>query len=251
MKYTDEQVELFVLGRLPKIQHDQLESELSSDMELRKRVEMERSLINSIQNLAEDEQAKSSIASASNSYFEQKKAKKINNIRFVIISIASAAAIVGFILSTLFSTENPLDGAKLFAENFETAPMMEIDRSEITNLDSVLSDFYRLYQIEKFEDAIEILERNNLLINAEVKILHYAASAYLSKSVQEVNKSKSLFLEIIDRPDNIYKPVAFWNLALIALKTNDFHQAKEYLTQLDRLPSNKYSERAKTLLKSL
>lgn len=255
-KYTESYIEQYLLGQLTPEEMSAFEADVKVDDALRAEVDFQRSIVLSIQDIDTDAQTLGAIESAGERFsVKQNKsnAERKGGTRFRMITLMAAAASVALIAFAIhqFSGE-PIKSDALFAEYFEPAAMLEIERSEDSApTDTILYQAYLLYEDQNYIQSLQQFETHFEQQLPNPKNLNYAGMAALASTPQEVSKAKAYFRKILDHGDTIYKNAAHWNLALIEMKEGNIKTAKTLLKEITRAKENKYTLKAKNLLREL
>lgn len=242
MELDYEIIEKYLNGDLSAKELEDFNVKLETDNLFKQEValykEINNSLKNKYQHKEKEENLKQSLDKMGTKYF-QKEAQKKKSLPFkrYLLRISSIAAII---IISFFLLKPQTSLYDQFAEHANLEIQVKGDNDEI------LLNASKLYNSEKYSEAIPLLEEY-LRLNPEDTEIQISLGIALLESNK--NEDAIVIFEHVNSQNNIFKNKAIWYLALANIKLDHKEESKKYL---ESIPAESfYYKKAQKLLKKL
>lgn len=162
--------------------------------------------------------------------------------RLLIIAILVSIALGAYYF---FPRKITVSNQELYAQYYSKYQIETLQRG---NDDAILKDVFDLYEDNSFDKLVNRTEAN-ALNNIPVSYRLILGISYLE--LEELEKAKLVFQNIIDNKDVVFYDQALWYKALAELKSDDKEKAKIILIEIVNDQTSDHYEEAKNLLESL
>ena len=241
MKYSDQVLDDYLMGRLSGLEMEQLEKDLEADEELISQLESRKAVLGIIDAFGDIEMMEQISAIHKKEMAVTPQPRKIRWLYTV-----AAAAVIALLLAMWFLMK-PATPETLFANYYQTYDLSFTARNN--DNDEQLAQADLLYKSQNFKKALPLFEEQYVINNASSKI--GIAIGICKIEMQQYEEALPYFAKIINQEFDIYKDQALWYTALINLKQQDLGSARPLLQDLAGNSKSHFYQQAKTLLSEI
>jgi len=163
---------------------------------------------------------------------------------YKIAVAATVLVLIGFGGFWLFNKSHQNANDKLFAAYFAPENSMFTLRSGTTNLEQPVMQGIQYYELKNYNAAVDMFIKAPENLIAKL----YGALSYME--LNEFEKAKQNFKQIIEHNDNLFIDQSEWNLGLCYIKTNDLKEARLIFEKIAK-ENSVYKTRAQKLLREM
>ncbi len=266
-----EQIEAFIAGRMSEDEKNQFEEKILADNDLRKEVDLHRSLkyaindkewfltenvkdndeVNSIKKMRRSKEyadIESKIQKIGDQYFENEVKSKKNRKWIYYVSASVAAIFIVFFIN-YYSVDQSTSSLYAQYSNWKDLPSLTVQ----SDSENILAKGEHLFFEKKYAQAIVIFstaleESSGQGQGFEPYILSYLGAAYLG--LNDYEKALLTFDEL-SNSDTVDSSKAYWYKTMVYLKHDDIQKAKNMLNLILKNERNFNFQQAKELLEEL
>ncbi len=271
-----ETIHLYLTGAMDALERQAFEAAMQADPALREEVELERILLNAIEQSGTHSEALKTIQAVqeklrAEGFFKSEKAAdtpvfhishtKKFNIMKRLIAVAATLVVVAGGIWFFMNQDKPVDNNALFAQFYQPKEDVQRAKNILESLESyglagvqtdtdTLKIALELYETDKYDEALALLKGfaethpENDVAQYYIGVIHMSQGRYA--------KAIEVLLPISRSEESALKNDALWNLGLCYLKTDDgVGDAREAFIKLSN--DNTYSNHrgAKAVLEQL
>ncbi len=266
-----EQIEAFILGKMSDAEKKLFEAKIQSDKDLRKEVELHRSLKHVIQDKewhltesVKDNKAfnqiknsrrskkyaniESSIQEAGDQYFENEIKPKGNKNWLYYISAAAAVVCIAFFINYYNSNQST---TSLYAEysNWKDLPSLTVQSDN----ENILAEGEHLFFKEEYTKAIMIFSQVLIDSSVQNQNLNPYILSYLGASYLELNDYKNAIFTFdkLVNSNTVDSSKGYWYKTMVYLKQGNKQKTKEQLKLILQDERNFNFQKARELFEKL